>query len=117
MLLLLSRLRQLHGHVKFAPVDQKQVFILRMHVCLEKATQLLDAEEREDGEMRSKYGAQWTPTRSQELNSKTRAEGAKFEGFLKQATAGDGTIKEKFDANLAGMAVLCKDPTELSTVC
>lgn len=83
---------------------------------LDEADRLLQAEEREDSDMRQKHGARWTRTPSNELTGKTREEGTKFRTWLQQAIEGDGKIKQKFDENKSGIVVLCKPPDELNAI-
>jgi programmed cell death 6-interacting protein len=84
---------------------------------LEDAKQLLDAEEKEDAEMRGAHGtAKWSRTPSAEVNGKTRAEGFKLQGWLTAAVDGDSKIQAEFDASHSGIVVLTKPVDELNKI-
>ena len=78
---------------------------------------MLDIEETEDNQLRDKHGSsKWSRTQSKDLNSATRAEGAKLRAVLENAGASDGTLTAQFEANRDGIATLSQSPDQLEQV-
>ncbi|KXJ05841.1 Programmed cell death 6-interacting protein, partial [Exaiptasia diaphana] len=75
---------------------------------LEKASRLMDEEERQDTQLRERFKQKWTPKPSADLTAQLREEAAKYRGILENAVRADGIVREKYNSHRRAMDVLCK---------
>ena len=68
---------------------------------------ILDKEEKEDVEMRRKYGKKWTRDKSCDLNTQIRAQIDKFSKSLSEVQTSDDKIKNTFKSQLPFIESLC----------
>lgn len=80
---------------------------------LNASRELIAAEERDDDEMRARYGDRWRREKSASLTDKTRGEGDKYAAILAKAAASDQQVIQKFADIRDGIAMLCKPARDL----
>eukprot|EP00056_Hartaetosiga_gracilis_P016208 m.4283 g.4283 ORF g.4283 m.4283 type:complete len:832 (+) comp3854_c0_seq1:1357-3852(+) len=73
----------------------------------------LDKEQREDDELRSKYGAKWDRETSTKLNQQMRNEVQKFASHVERAAEGDHTVEQRFRDLEPALNFLAQDESEI----
>lgn len=81
---------------------------------LTEASAMLDAEEKEDAEMRRQYGERWSRDASASITEQTRAEGVKFRTILEKAATSDKTVQGRFEAMREALVVLGQGPDQIA---
>ncbi|GMH40651.1 hypothetical protein BSKO_08555 [Bryopsis sp. KO-2023] len=99
------------GGVQYLQETSSQVKALRRTTdeILTKIEGELDAEALEDANHREKYGSQWRPQPSSELNGHFRQLIANYRGNLESAGKSDGVVEEKFNENLSALHNLTRE--------
>jgi programmed cell death 6-interacting protein len=80
--------------------------VQRNREILSETVRMLDEEEREDTELRSRFKEKWTRQPSAGLTENLRKEVNKYQTILETASGADQTVRQKFEANKAAIALL-----------
>lgn len=82
--------------------------------AIDEAEALVEAEEREDNELRSKYAQRWTRCPSYSINTGFREEIAKLRTHAAAAKKSDALVAERWRAAADAVALLERPPEEIA---
>jgi programmed cell death 6-interacting protein len=87
--------------------------VQRNREILSETVRMLDEEEREDTELRSRFKEKWTRQPSAALAENLRKEVTKFQTILETASSADQTVRQKFQNHREAILLLGKPVGEL----
>lgn len=76
---------------------------------------LIDVEEKEDTQLRNQYGANFNRPPSATVNGPYKQQLFEYKQKIEMAQATDAQIKQKFEANTQGFALLSKTRQDLAS--
>lgn len=92
-----------------AMVNSRQVAMSMVAEC----ERILKEEQADDDAVRARFGQDWTRTPSAQLTASMWEELRKYRTLLEKATASDGIVKGKIDANARGIRQLSQSDDQL----
>nr|XP_039266807.1 programmed cell death 6-interacting protein-like isoform X2 [Styela clava] len=87
----------------------------RNEQILTEVSRMLNEEQTTDDELRAKFGAKWTRTKSSELTVPLRQEIQKYTTIIDNAQKADKIVREKFNTQREGIEMLCMPADQLKT--
>ncbi|XP_008329840.1 programmed cell death 6-interacting protein isoform X2 [Cynoglossus semilaevis] len=88
--------------------------LTRNREVLDESLRILDAEEKTDNELRTKFNQRWNRTPSGDLYKPLRAEGTNFRNILDKAVQADQVVRDRYGTHCDMIALLCKSEDELN---
>ncbi|KAK6053898.1 BRO1-like domain protein, partial [Cooperia oncophora] len=85
----------------------------RNEEILDETNRMLTEEKDSDDNLRRQFGTKWSRMSSEQLTGPLLQEIGKYRGILHTASNADKMVKEKFEANKAGIEMLSKNEVEL----
>jgi programmed cell death 6-interacting protein len=90
-----------------------QQLVQRNREILTETVRMMDEEEREDSELRSRFREKWSRQPSASLAENLRKEVTKYKTILDTASGADQTVRQKFESHREAVVLLGKQVAEI----
>ncbi|CAI8016396.1 Programmed cell death 6-interacting protein, partial [Geodia barretti] len=87
--------------------------VQRNREILTETVRMMDEEEREDSELRSRFREKWSRQPSASLAENLRKEVTKYKTILDTASGADQTVRQKFESHREAVVLLGKQVAEI----